>query len=116
MSEKLLFGPVAPIQSINFNWYFKTYTEIIDKFRYYPHIKFETEKHHILPKSLGGTNHKSNLVNLPYRYHFICHKLLAKIYGGKMWFALWIFVKRTATFMNSRDFRVIKKRICYSSK
>ena len=38
-----------------------------------------TEKHHILPKSLGGTNEKDNLVRLPARVHFICHKLLVRM-------------------------------------
>lgn len=38
------------------------------------------ENHHILPKCLGGTNDKSNLVLLTAREHFICHKLLVEIY------------------------------------
>lgn len=37
-----------------------------------------TECHHILPKSLGGSNDKSNLINLTAREHFICHLLLTK--------------------------------------
>lgn len=39
-----------------------------------------TERHHILPRSLGGTDDKDNLVNLSAREHFICHLLLTKIY------------------------------------
>lgn len=42
-----------------------------------------SESHHILPKSLGGTNLKENLVKLTAREHFICHHLLTKIYSGK---------------------------------
>jgi len=38
------------------------------------------ERHHILPKCLGGSNEKSNLVYLSYREHFLCHWLLIKIY------------------------------------
>lgn len=38
-----------------------------------------TEKHHIIPKSLGGTNKKENLVSLTAREHFICHWLLTKM-------------------------------------
>lgn len=41
------------------------------------------ESHHILPKSLGGSNIKSNLVLLTPREHFIAHWLLYKIYTGK---------------------------------
>ena len=40
-----------------------------------------TEKHHIVPKSLGGLDNESNLVKLTAREHFICHYLLTKMYG-----------------------------------
>jgi hypothetical protein len=52
-----------------------------------------TEKHHIIPKSLGGSNSASNLVRLTAREHFICHRLLVRITIGqarnKMVHALW---------------------------
>jgi hypothetical protein len=38
------------------------------------------EKHHIIPKSLGGSNKKDNVVKLSAREHFICHALLAEMY------------------------------------
>jgi hypothetical protein len=46
-----------------------------------------TETHHILPRSLGGTDDKSNLTKLTAREHFICHWLLIKIYpaGEEHW-------------------------------
>lgn len=53
------------------------------------------EKHHILPKSLNGTNDETNLVKLTYKEHFIAHLLLTKIFlkdsvaHRKMVFALW---------------------------
>jgi hypothetical protein len=34
------------------------------------------EKHHILPRSMGGDNSKENLVNLTAREHFLAHWLL----------------------------------------
>lgn len=37
-----------------------------------------TEKHHIIPKSCGGNNCKTNLVKLTAKEHFICHLLLTK--------------------------------------
>jgi hypothetical protein len=43
--------------------------------------KMGHEKHHIVPKSLGGSNQKSNLTHLTPREHFICHWLLVKIYA-----------------------------------
>jgi len=42
------------------------------------------ERHHIVPKALGGSDDQTNLVDLKSREHFIAHLLLAKIYGGKM--------------------------------
>lgn len=52
-----------------------------------------TEKHHILPRSLGGTDAASNIVKLTAREHFICHLLLPKFTTGnnryKMVHALW---------------------------
>lgn len=36
------------------------------------------ERHHIVPKCLGGTNDEENLIDLFAREHFIAHKLLAE--------------------------------------
>lgn len=36
------------------------------------------EKHHIVPRCLGGTNDKKNLVDLYAKEHYIAHKLLAE--------------------------------------
>ena len=36
------------------------------------------ERHHIVPKCLGGSNDKENLIDLYAREHFIAHQLLAK--------------------------------------
>jgi hypothetical protein len=41
------------------------------------------EVHHILPKSFGGSNDKSNLVELTAREHFLVHLLLCKFTIGK---------------------------------
>lgn len=41
-------------------------------------VDFYTEKHHIIPRSLGGDNSKSNLVLLTAREHYLAHWLLTK--------------------------------------
>ena len=45
------------------------------------------EHHHILPRSLGGTDDNNNLVYITVREHFVCHWLLTKIYptGEEHW-------------------------------
>ena len=38
------------------------------------------EKHHILPKCMGGTNDIENLVLMPVRYHIMAHIILTKAF------------------------------------
>lgn len=38
------------------------------------------ERHHIIPKCMGGSNDKDNLVNLTAREHYVIHQLLIKIF------------------------------------
>lgn len=40
------------------------------------------ERHHIIPKSLGGSNSKENIVPLTAREHLMCHLLLTKMTVG----------------------------------
>ena len=40
------------------------------------------ERHHIIPRSLGGNNSKKNLVDLTFREHFLVHWLLTKMTDG----------------------------------
>lgn len=37
-----------------------------------------SERHHILPRCIGGTDGEDNLIYLTYREHFIAHKILAE--------------------------------------
>jgi hypothetical protein len=49
-----------------------------------------TEKHHIIPRCLGGSDEPNNLVNLTAREHFIAHWLLTKmVSSGKQKYQLW---------------------------
>lgn len=61
------------------NKYSKWYINIINsaKNRILDDI-FYTEKHHIIPKSFGGSDVEENIVVLTYREHFLCHWLLVK--------------------------------------
>jgi len=46
------------------------------------HLGIHYERHHILPRCLGGSDDLSNLVILTVREHFLAHYLLCKIYEG----------------------------------
>lgn len=55
------------------------------------------EEHHIIPKSIGGTNEPENLVFLTPKEHYICHRLLpkmvkSKFHYEKMIYALWCMI------------------------
>ena len=81
-------------------------------------LEIYTEKHHIVPKSLGGTNTMNNLVKLSAREHFICHLLLTKMTSGKdryrmlqaaEAFTKWASSKHQRTVkVNSRLFELLK--------
>lgn len=60
------------------------------------------EKHHIVPKSLGGSNRKENLVLLTAREHFLCHWLLTKMYEGEARRKMLYALKRCSTISCDR--------------
>jgi hypothetical protein len=95
----------------NLPWFIKTYNNLIEKAKIRT-IEGYVEKHHIVSKSLGGSNNKENLVRLTAREHFIAHLLLAKIHGGKMYSAVYLMscYKR----YNSKDYEKLK--IMYISR
>jgi len=72
------------------------------------------EKHHIVPKCLGGTDDAQNLVKLTYREHFIAHWLLCKIHKNHsgIQYAFLCMLRKQPTgerILTSRMFEVIKK-------
>jgi hypothetical protein len=84
-----------------------------------------TEKHHIIPKSLGGSNLKSNIVSLTAREHFVCHWLLTKmVYGEnkiKMNCAFWRMLVKGSNVQdrykpNSRIYESLRKKYGSSRK
>jgi hypothetical protein len=76
------------------NKYSKCYFSIINKAKSRGIKEIDHfERHHIIPKSMGGNNSSTNLVRLTSREHFICHLLLPKMTTGlhryKMVHAIW---------------------------
>lgn len=64
------------------NKYTRIYFKIIDNAQPNRTLSYH-EKHHIIPRSLGGNNKKSNIAILSAREHFVCHKLLVHMTTGK---------------------------------
>lgn len=59
--------------------YQRIYDQIIDRAKERK-LQGYKEKHHIVPKCMGGSNDVDNLVELTAREHFVCHLLLAAMY------------------------------------
>ena len=64
------------------NKYTRCYFNLIEKRRTINFTGYG-EKHHVVPRSLGGNNEASNIVKLTAREHAICHLLLMRMTEGK---------------------------------
>ncbi len=73
------------------------------------------ETHHIIPRSLGGSDDVSNLVHLTPREHYISHRLLTKISIGndavKMHKAMWLMSNRAGIRLTSRVYATAKEAV-----
>lgn len=67
------------------NKYSDVYFKIIDQAKTGGRSKGQSyfERHHILPKSMGGSDSSENLVLLTAKEHYICHLLLTKMTDGQ---------------------------------
>jgi len=87
------------------------------------------EKHHVIPRSLGGTDSKDNIVLLTAREHYLAHYLLMKIYEP---FQDWRYtnmvfdfhmmnwkpsptLKNTRGYLNSRLYESLRKHFAKAS-
>ncbi len=65
--------------------YARIYEQFIASRRASPAPSGYSEEHHIVPRSLGGTDDPENLIRLTPEDHYFAHCCLAKIYGGTQW-------------------------------
>ena len=94
----MIIWPVKFVESKYSKWY----NNLIRKAQLRGSIQGYKETHHIIPRSFGGDNVKSNVVQLTAREHYIAHALLWKmkfegIYGSKMAFAFNTFINKMTT-------------------
>jgi len=89
----------------------KVYDQLIQKAVLRGNVNGYFERHHILPKCLGGSDDAFNLVKLTAREHFIGHYLLAKIHGGILWHAVNMMSadRGNNRYFNSRLYEVVKR-------
>lgn len=65
-----------------------------------------SEKHHIIPRCIGGTNSKFNLVRLTAEEHYVAHQLLVKMYPDKpkLSFAAWCMTANVKGLRNNKQY------------
>jgi len=96
------------VQDMNYQ---KIYDDLIAKCKSRPSIEGYKERHHIVPKSLGGSNDSSNLVDLTAREHFVAHFLLAKLHGGNQWCSIKRMRGNDDFYINSRLYEVARREV-----
>lgn len=89
--------------------YFLAYQRLIAKAKARVCPEGYVERHHILPRALGGSDDSSNLVALTAKEHFVAHVLLAKIHGGIMWQAVIVMKGGKNRYCNSRLFEIARR-------
>lgn len=86
--------------------YVRIYNTLIEKYKATKQKGYEG--HHVLPKSMGGSDDKSNIVFIPCRVHFILHRCLYKIHKNKQ---MGYAILRMSAFSryNSRQYTLSKQ-------
>jgi hypothetical protein len=68
------------------------------------------DKHHIIPKSMGGSDEISNIIKLTYREHFLAHWMLWKAFdNAQMTHAFWFMTQKKMSNLSSRTYQVLKE-------
>ena len=96
--------------------YFKWYKSIIN-FAITSKRKREDsyyENHHILPKSMGGSNLKENLVLLTPKEHYVCHRLLCYLTTNRSNFLMknalgWFISEKQGRQLTSNQYQKSRK-------
>lgn len=76
-------------------------------------VKGYSERHHIVPRCMGGTDHPDNLVDLLPEEHYLAHQLLIKMYPNEsalVYAALMMTVGGNTHSRNNKRYGWIRRR------
>ncbi|AXN58263.1 NUMOD3 motif (2 copies) [Escherichia phage slur04] len=93
--------------------YQKIYNDLISRAQAREPLSEYKETHHIIPRCMGGSDDKENLVELTGREHFIAHWLLCKIYdtpGLKKAFGLMCLTGKNRSYKISSQLYELGRR------
>lgn len=93
--------------------YLKIYENLISKSKVRRNVDY-VERHHIVPRCLGGSDENSNIAKLTPEEHYLAHQLLVKIYPNerKLVYALnMMLVGNDTVKRNNKTFGWIRRKI-----
>lgn len=89
--------------------YQRHYNALIERARHRKPAGY-VERHHILPRCMGGSDHPSNLVPLTPEEHFVAHQLLVKIHPSNSKLALAALMMTAGKYRTNRLYGWIRRR------
>ena len=98
--------------------YKAVYDKLMQKARSRGGVAGYSEKHHVVPRCLGGSNSKDNLVVLTAEEHFLAHQLLVQLHPGnhKLAYAAQAMVfKNAKTRRSNKMYGWLKRRLAQAS-
>ena len=78
-----------------------------------------SERHHIIPRCMGGTNRKDNLVALTAEEHYVAHQLLVKMYPDNdklIYAAQMMTISSSHNIRNNKLYGWLKLKVSASKK
>lgn len=89
--------------------YEKVYDNLISRARARVHLA-EFEVHHVIPRCMGGTDDKENLVKLTPAEHYVAHQLLSKMHPTNQKLALASFMMTVGGTRNNKLYAWVRRR------
>jgi hypothetical protein len=93
--------------------YERHYNSLIERARNRLLTDCYVERHHVVPKCIGGTDDASNLVQLTAREHYVAHQLLVKMHPDvpNLVFAVRMMTGSAKTNVrNNREYEWVRKK------
>lgn len=94
--------------------YSKHYNLLINKAKSRSGLEGYKERHHIIPRCMGGTDEPDNLIDLTAREHYLAHLLLLKMYpkNHKLAYAVHLMTSSTKfQIRNNRSYEWVRKKV-----
>jgi hypothetical protein len=89
------------------------YNRLIERARLRPRPEGYVEEHHVIPRCMGGSDDKDNLVFLTAGEHYVAHQLLVKVNpqnAGLIYSAVAMGLNPSNTVRNSKVYSWLRER------